>query len=191
MLYCLPFHNIHTPPWLLWDLHIVMCTHIARQLLSKHTPMEANACNSRTSIARQQISKHASLKIQAVFCVACAKWLQRSVQQHRVSCCQEFGRVLELAVQGDWEEMTRNKLCSERKTPCAIWRYRETGITTAWKSVARRILLHVQQWTVKCGNSGSAVLPVAPSCVNKVSINPIIQSRTSVKSHEQPLHVTI
>jgi hypothetical protein len=35
--------------------------------------------------------------------------------------------------------------------------------------------------TVNCkvsGNSGSAVLPVVPSCVNKVSINPIIQSKT-------------
>jgi hypothetical protein len=29
-----------------------------------------------------------------------------------------------------------------------------------------------------CGNSGSAVLPVVPSCVNQVSINPIIQSKT-------------
>jgi hypothetical protein len=31
---------------------------------------------------------------------------------------------------------------------------------------------------MKCGNSGSALLPVVPSCVNKVSINPIIQSKT-------------
>jgi hypothetical protein len=31
---------------------------------------------------------------------------------------------------------------------------------------------------IKCGNSGSAVLPVVPSCVNKVSIISIIQSKT-------------
>jgi hypothetical protein len=43
--------------------------------------------------------------------------------------------------------------------------------------------------TVKCkmcGNSDSAVSPVVPSAVNKVSINPIIQSKTRLTSHTQP-----
>jgi hypothetical protein len=42
-----------------------------------------------------------------------------------------------------------------------------------------------------CRNSGNAVLPVAPSCVNKGSINPIIQSRTRLISYTAPIHVTI
>jgi hypothetical protein len=29
-------------------------------------------------------------------------------QQHRVTCCQEMGRVLEMAVEGDWEEIAGN-----------------------------------------------------------------------------------
>jgi hypothetical protein len=34
-------------------------------------------------------------------------------------------------------------------------------------------------------------LPVIPSCVNKLSINPIIQSRTRLVSHAHPIHVKI
>jgi hypothetical protein len=32
-----------------------------------------------------------------------------------VSCCQEFGRILQMAVQGDWEEMTRKELRSAKR----------------------------------------------------------------------------
>jgi hypothetical protein len=37
-----------------------------------------------------------------------------------VSCCQEMGRVLEMAVQDDWEEMTRKELNCEKKTSYVI-----------------------------------------------------------------------
>jgi hypothetical protein len=40
---------------------------IARQRLSKHIPVEANARNNKTSIAVHRISKHASLATEAVF----------------------------------------------------------------------------------------------------------------------------
>jgi hypothetical protein len=49
--------------------------------------------------------------------------------------------------------------------------------------------------TVNCkvyGDSGSAVLPVVPSCANKVSINPNIQSKTHPISQAQtPVRVNI
>jgi hypothetical protein len=37
-----------------------------------------------------------------------------------VSCCRELGRVLEMAVQGDCEEMARKELGCEKKTSCVI-----------------------------------------------------------------------
>jgi hypothetical protein len=145
MLHCLSLHNIHPPPWLLWDLHIVTRIPTARQGFGKHTPMEANARNNRAFTARQRISKHASLTTEAVFSAwpmqSGYKEVFSSMKQHnRVSCCQELGRVL---VQGDWEEMAMNELRGERKTSCAIWSYSETGITSAWKSAARRTLVQV------------------------------------------------
>jgi hypothetical protein len=35
--------------------------------------------------------------------------------------CQEMGRVLEMAVQGDWEEMARKELSGEKKISCVSW----------------------------------------------------------------------
>jgi hypothetical protein len=35
-----------------------------------------------------------------------------------VSCCQELGRVLEMAVKGDREEMARKELGDAKKTSC-------------------------------------------------------------------------
>jgi hypothetical protein len=46
---------------------IVTCVPIDRQRFGKHIPVQANACNSRTSVAGQQHGKHALSTIQAVF----------------------------------------------------------------------------------------------------------------------------
>jgi hypothetical protein len=45
-----------------------------------------------------------------------------------VSCCRELGRVLDMAVQGYWEEMARKELGREKKTSCVIWSDSETVI---------------------------------------------------------------
>jgi hypothetical protein len=43
-----------------------------------------------------------------------------SMKQYRVSCYRELGRVLEMAVEGDEEEMARNELDCAKKTSCVI-----------------------------------------------------------------------
>jgi hypothetical protein len=42
-----------------------------------------------------------------------------SIEQDKV-CCQELGRVMEMAVQGDGEEMARKELDGVKKTSCKI-----------------------------------------------------------------------
>jgi hypothetical protein len=39
----------------------------------------------------------------------------------RESCCRELGRVLEMAVEDDWEEMARKKSGGAKKNSCVIW----------------------------------------------------------------------
>jgi hypothetical protein len=65
---------------------------LARQRLGKHILEKAYERNNRTSIARQRTSQHAYLKTEAVFCVVRAKWLYRSVRQHRTE--QNSSRVV-------------------------------------------------------------------------------------------------
>jgi hypothetical protein len=58
----------------------------------------------------------------------------------------EFGRVLEMVVEGDWVEIARKELGGAKKTSRVIWGYSETVM----KSVASRRL-------VKCENPSACV----------------------------------
>jgi hypothetical protein len=118
---------------------------IARQRLGKHIPAEANVRNNRTSIARQRISKHTFLRIETVFSawsvqsgykegfsweesVVVRSW-ENSVEVEFVwVSCQEMGWVLEMAVEGDWEEIARRESDCDKKTSCVIWNYSKTVI---------------------------------------------------------------
>jgi hypothetical protein len=44
------------------------------------------------------------------------------------SLCRELDRVLEMEVEGYWEEMARNELDYAKKTPFVTWSYSETVI---------------------------------------------------------------
>jgi hypothetical protein len=124
--------------------HIVTYRPIASQRLGKHIPAEANAANNRMSTVRQKISKHASLTIEDMFSalsvesgykegfswegsVHVRSW-ESSVEEEFiwVSCCRELVRVLEMAVEGDWEELGRKELGCEKKTSYVIWSDSET-----------------------------------------------------------------
>jgi hypothetical protein len=104
----------------------VTCIPIAKQRVCKHIPAEANACNNRASIPRQRTSKHASLTKEAVFSASSVQsgnkegfsWEELVVRSWVT--CWELGRVLEMAVEGDWEEMARNELDCTKKTSCDL-----------------------------------------------------------------------
>jgi hypothetical protein len=107
-----------------------------------------------------------------------------------VNCCREFGRVLEMAFEGNGEEMAWNELDCTKKTSYVIWSESET-----YKSVARIRLVKTENLsvcaTVNCKVCRSAIallIPVVPSCVNKVSKNPIVQSKNPSISHAQNLY---
>jgi hypothetical protein len=46
-----------------------------------------------------------------------------------VNCCREFGRVPELAVEDNWEEIARKESGGVKKTSFVTWSYSETVIT--------------------------------------------------------------
>jgi hypothetical protein len=46
---------------------------------------------------------------------------ESSVEEFIWVSCQEFGRVLEMAVEDDWEEIARKDLGAAKKTSCVIW----------------------------------------------------------------------
>jgi hypothetical protein len=57
----------------------------------------------------------------------------------------ELGRVLEISVEGNWEERARKKLDGEKKTSYVSWRDSETAVKfVAWlRLVKTRILVRV------------------------------------------------
>jgi hypothetical protein len=124
---------------------IVTYRPIARQRLGKHIPAGANARNNMASIAIQRISKHASLTIEPLFSawsvqngykeefsweelVVVRSWESSAEKSEQWSgdLCRELGRVLEMSVEGDWEERVRKQLDCEKKTLCVIWSDSET-----------------------------------------------------------------
>jgi hypothetical protein len=102
---------------------------IARQRFGKHNPAGANARNNRTSIARQRISVPKTIWHNRRLCFP---WDSPRVYTTRSSkgavSCRKLGRVLKMAVQGDWEEIARKELGGAKKTACAIWCDSETVI---------------------------------------------------------------
>jgi hypothetical protein len=124
----------------------VTCISITGQRLGKLLPAETNTRNNRMSIARQRISKQTSSTIQRLCflhgpCRGVIKGQSRSCELNFIRSwessiekefisCRELGRVLEMAVEGDWEEMVRNELGGAKKTSYVIWSDSETAINS-------------------------------------------------------------
>jgi hypothetical protein len=101
---------------------------ITRQRLGKHIPGEAYACNNRTSTARQRISEKAVLPIDRLcFLRGLCRGIIRD-KESRFRSRRILGPVLEMVVEGNWEEIARNKLDCAKMTSCVIWSYSETII---------------------------------------------------------------
>jgi hypothetical protein len=117
----------------------VTCIPTARQRLGKHIPAGANASNDRISTARQRsVNTPKTIRDNRRSCFPWGSPRDYITGSSKGSSyCRELGRVLEMAVEGNSEEMIRKELDCEKQTS----------------------------------------LPVVPTCMYKVSINPIIQSR--------------
>jgi hypothetical protein len=65
---------------------------------------------------------------------------------------QGYGGVLEIAVEGDWEEIAINELGGAKKTSCVSGSGSETAINPLQGDDLRklRILVRVHRWTVVC-----------------------------------------
>jgi hypothetical protein len=110
--------------------HRVKYWSIARQRLGKHIPAEAYVRNNRSSIAMQRISKQAYLPIERLcFLRRPYRGVIKETKNVVWGSCLEFGRVLEMEAEGDWEEMRRNELDCAKKTSSVIGRYSEMVIS--------------------------------------------------------------
>jgi hypothetical protein len=100
---------------------------IARQRPGKHILTEAYALNNMTSIANQWISKNVFSAMDSLcflFCL-CRKLIKGKRRSFERSC-RELGRVLETAVEGDWEGMARKEFDCAKKASHVIRSYSET-----------------------------------------------------------------
>jgi hypothetical protein len=53
---------------------------------------------------------------------------QRLYNENLTQIKLEFDQFLDMAVEGDWEEMARNELDAAKKTSCVMWSASETFI---------------------------------------------------------------
>jgi hypothetical protein len=112
----------------------------------KHIPAGVNPRDNRMSIARQRHGKYAPSTIQAVFPVwsmqsgykKTGEWVENSSREGI-----ELGRVLEMAVKGDWEEMARKELCDAKKTSCFISSDSETVVNSVPGDDLWRVIIQV------------------------------------------------
>jgi hypothetical protein len=177
---------------LLWKC-IMTYRPIARQRLTKRTPAEADARSNRTSIARQRISKQALSTIERLCFLNCSCRGVMKGQKGRLSYqkLREFSwkrvHLSELLPRNgsSSEDGSLRRLRRNDKKWIRLWQeHFMYDLKLQWdgyKSVAGIRLVKTENRSacvtvncIKCGNSDTAVLPVIPSCVNKVSINPII-----------------